>query len=221
MAETCVVKSNEIVTVDDPRLSDTGCIIEPGVVIRPPVDETTVKKIEKPVEKKKAIKATKLIVEKKTEVAPPALAVEPLPVITAPAAKIAPVTHTAAVIHDPRPSEDAYMGMTPETIAVAAIGTIAVVGGAVATSAAGGVSAVQTKIASIFGSKAAATAAGGAVVTAGMIVAVKALESKMSNLEKDMNKAKDEVGGAASSIDRIDALLSRLGGDDDELDPPV
>jgi ribosome assembly protein YihI (activator of Der GTPase) len=55
-----------------------------------------------------------------------------------------------------------------------------------------------------------------------MIVAVKALEGKMGKLEDDMKKAKEEVGGAASSIDRIDALLSRLGSDnDDELDPSV
>jgi hypothetical protein len=44
----------------------------------------------------------------------------------------------------------------------------------------------------------------------------------MNGLEKDMKKAKEEVGGAASSIDRIDQLLSRLGADnDDKLDPSV
>jgi hypothetical protein len=50
-----------------------------------------------------------------------------------------------------------------------------------------------------------------AVITAGTIVAVKALEGKMNGLEKDLEKTKKEVGDAASSIDRIDSLLDRLG----------
>jgi hypothetical protein len=53
-------------------------------------------------------------------------------------------------------------------------------------------------------------------------VAVKALESKMGKLEQDMSKMKEEVGGAASSIDKIDELLDRLSRDgNDKLDPPV
>lgn len=134
----------------------------------------------------------------------------------------APAVAATTSVPEPQPKETTYLGMSPEVATIAAVGTVAVVGGAVATSAMGGVSAVQTKLASLFGSKAGAAAATGAVVTAGMIVAVKALEGKMGKLEEDMNKAKEEVGGAASSIDRIDALLSRLGGDnDDELDPSV
>ena len=229
MADPCIVKSGEIVTIDDPRLSDTGCTIEAGVVIRPPVDETTVKQIEKPVEEKKAsppIQPQKPAIVKKAEpVAPPpksALeAVVEKPAV-AESSKPAAEMQTTVTAPDPQPKEETYLGMTPEVAAIAAVGAVAVVGGAVATSAAGGVSAVQAKLASLFGSKAGATVAGGAVVTAGMIVAVKALEGKMGKLEDDMKKAKEEVGGAASSIDRIDALLSRLGSDnDDELDPSV
>ena len=49
------------------------------------------------------------------------------------------------------------------------------------------------------------------VVTAGTIVAVKALENKMNTLERDLAKTKKEVGDAASSIDKIDAMLDKLG----------
>lgn len=73
MADPCVIKSGEIVTIDDPRLSDSDCVVEAGVVIRPPTDETTIKQIEKPVEEKKEVKVVKKVIEKKAE--PP-----PLPV---------------------------------------------------------------------------------------------------------------------------------------------
>lgn len=219
MADPCVVKSGEVVTIDDPRLSDTGCTVEAGVVIRPPTDETTVQAVEKPAPVKRVEKPAKRV--EKVEVIQPETPPPPdMPPVPMPVA--APVTTAQIVVPPPQPKDNSVLGMTPEAAMVAGAVTVAAVGGAVATSAMGGVSAVQAKVASLFGSKATVAVASGAAVTAGMIVAVKALESKMGKLEKDMDKAKEEVGGAASSIDRIDQLLSRLGSDhDDKLDPSV
>jgi hypothetical protein len=99
--------------------------------------------------------------------------------------------------------------INPMTAAIAAGAVIAVAGTAAAGGAVSGFSAIQAKLASVLGAK--GTVATAAVVTAGTIVAVKALENKMSNLEKDLVKTKKEVGETASSIDRIDALLDKLG----------
>jgi len=225
MADPCFIKSGEIVTIDDPRLSDTDCVIEAGVIIRPPADETTVKEVEKHVEEKTEVKEIKHTVKKRVELPlepePPPAVVETPPVKTV-VTNPTTVSTAATAVPAPAPKEEIYFGMSPEMATVAAVGTIAAVGGAVAASTMGGFSAVQAKLASIFGSKAAATATAAVAVTAGTIAAVKALEGKVGKFEEDMKKAKEEVGGAASSIDRIDALLSRLGGDnDDELDPSV
>jgi hypothetical protein len=225
MADPCVVKSGEVVSIDDPRLSDTGCTIEAGVIIRPPVDETTVAKVETPApipEQVAQVQAPRKPKAKKKEEPKVEAVKEVVPVVKKASETSKPATKAQVSVPPPEPKEETYLGMSPEMATVAAVGAVAAVGGAVATSTMGGFSAIQAKLTSLFGSKATATVAGGAVVTAGMIVAVKALESKMGSLEKDMNKAKEEVGGAASSIDRIDALLSRLGGDnDDKLDPSV
>lgn len=219
MPDTCVIRAGEIVLLDDARLNDPNCSIEPGVIIRPPVDESTIGEsvVEKPVPKKVTKAAPK--------VEPPLPAVEaspPLPPIPQPVATVKkpPVASHTEVADPPAPNDGADFGVTPEAMMLAAGAAVVAVGGAAAGSAMGGFSAIQTKIASLFGSKASVAAA--VTVTAGTIVAVKALESKMSGLEKDMKRAKDDVDGAASSIDRIDQLLSRLGGDnDDELDPSV
>lgn len=218
MADACILKSGEIVLLDDPRLSDPACSIEPGVIIRPPVDSSVVDD-QKP-EQKKPRSKTQM---KKADVKP-----EPKVEVKAEALQTTakqPVVKTKTKSHVEVPSDaplkkETSFELTPEAAMIAAGVTVAVAGGAVATSAAGGLSAVQAKIASLFGSKGAV--AGAAAVTAGTIVAVKALESKMGKLEKDMKKAKEDVRGAASSIDRIDELLSQLGGNnDDKLDPPV
>lgn len=219
MPNTCIIKEGEVVLLDDPRLNDPNCTIEPGAIIRPPVDETVVEDTPPQPAPKKIVKAKpapKLI---DTPIAVP----EPQP---APVEKVVELpkvqAHTEAP-SDPAPKKDAegLFSITPETALVAAgVVAMAAVGGAIATSAMGGVSAVQAKFASLFSSK--ATVAAAAAVTAGTIVAVKALETKMGKLETDMKKAKEDVDGAASSIDRIDELLSRLGSDNDnELDPSV
>lgn len=216
MPDPCIIKSGEIVLLDDPRLNDTDCSIEPGVIIRPPVDdaitEADPKKKEDAPKKKPITKSQPAQrVEEKTEV----------PVeIPKPIAVKEKKTESHIEMTQAPPPVEQPIEVTPEAIMMATVAAVAIAGGAAATSAAGGISVIQSKLASLFGSKASVVAAAG--VTAGTIVAVKAMESKMSNLEKDMKKAKEDVDGAASSIDRIDELLSRLGGDnDDKLDPSV
>ena len=223
MPETCTIRSGEIVLLDDPRLNDSGCTIEPGVIIRPPVDETVVEEAKaetkKPAPVKKATKPATQIssapVNMVAETAPPK------PPDPAPApAKADQLQATTSVPTDTPQKAEQPTGVTPEAVMLAAGAAVVLAGGAVATSAAGGLSAVQAKIASMLGSK--ATVAAGAAVAAGTVVAVKAIESKMGKLETDMKKAKEDVAGAASSIDRIDELLSRLGSDNnDKLDPSV
>jgi len=210
----CKIGSGEIVSLEDPRLSDPSCVIEPGAVIRPPHS------LEMGAAPKVARKKPKVIEEPVPE--PVAEVVpEPEPVVEAPVPK--PVVQKRAVTTEaaevPVPVQEE--GLTSSEVAAgAAVLGVAAVGAAAATSASGGIAAVQVKLVSMLGSKAAAATA--AAVTAGTIVAVKALESKMGKLEQDMTRAKEEVGGAASSIKRIDELLDRLGDDgDDKLDPPV
>ena len=218
----CIVRSGESVDPSDSRLSDTACIIEMGVIIRPPPDLTMATNEAPPPAQSAATTPQPLPAAKVSRVTAPALPkVEEAP--QQPAVELnseeqvsvsrspASVAHTVA----PEPAKQSPViedpGLVnPTTIMVAAGAAVAVAGTAVAGSAFGGLSAIQAKIASIFGtSKGAVVTA--TVVTAGTIVAVKALEKKMNTLEKDLEKTKEEVGSAASSIDRIDALLDRLG----------
>jgi hypothetical protein len=225
----CLIKSGEIVGLDDARLNDTECVIEPGAIIRPPVDaieevvkeDSLKKEQELPVAANDNLKTapsfkkivvaplpvaqTKIVIEEKEEIVKEDLSQN----------EEKRSTTTAA------PSEAQENNVSPAEVTDVAITLgVAAVGVAAASSISAGFSSIQAKISSLLGTKAAAAAA--VTVTAGTIVAVKALESKMGNLEKDMEKAKEEVGGAASSIDRIDELLSRLGSNgNDKLNPPV
>jgi hypothetical protein len=36
----CLIRSGEVVSLEDSRLNDADCVIEPGAIIRPPVDAT-------------------------------------------------------------------------------------------------------------------------------------------------------------------------------------
>ena len=204
----CIIKAGESVDPSDPRLSDTACIIETGVIIRPPPDLTLVVE---PAVKKVVV-----------PVPPKPVAIAPLPMIELP--ELPPVTDTTVTtgtatavalttvpdVLDDTPQIEEPSIINPTTVMVAAGAAVAVAGTAAAGSAMGGLSAIQAKIASVFGTSKGAIATA-TVVTAGTIVAVKALESKMNNLEKDLEKTKKEVGDTASSIDRIDALLDKLG----------
>jgi len=215
----CIIRSGEIVHLDDPRLNDQSCVIEPGAIIRPPTEqivEPITQKVEEP-KKKPSPKR----VEKKESAAVDQKKTEVVVVPSSTQVKV-PEVVKREVVEVPQPPPKVDEGLSSSDLAAgAAVLGVAAIGTAAATSAMGGISAVQAKITSLFGSKAAAvTAAAG--VTAGTIVAVKALEAKMGNLERDMNKAKEEVGGAASSISRIDELLDRLSSNgNDKLDPPV
>jgi hypothetical protein len=47
----CIIRSGEIVHLDDPRLNDQSCVIEPGAIIRPPTEqivEPITQKVEEP-----------------------------------------------------------------------------------------------------------------------------------------------------------------------------
>lgn len=218
----CIIKAGESVDPTDPRLSDTACMVESGVIIRPPPDLSIddrqapppaqsvapIPELPKPIVKMVLAPAPKAApkviqkpqVEEKVQTEKPAVNRSPASV----AHTVAP--EPAAVVV---PVEDSGI-LNPTTAMIAAGAVVAVAGTAAAGSVVGGFSAIQAKIAAAFGvSK--GTVATAAVVTAGTIVAVKALENKMSNLEKDLVKTKKEVGETASSIDRIDALLDKLG----------
>jgi len=192
------------VEVTDSRLSDTACVIESGAIIRPPPDLTVVETVPPPVKKP----AHAFVAP-----APPPPIPAPLEVVQTPEQKPVPpqpvvtktTTAVAPVVVDAKPVEDPGL-VNPVTVTIAAGAAIAVAG----TAATGGISALQAKLASLFGTTKGAVATG-TVITAGTIVAVKALEHKMGNLERDLEKTKVEVGGAAESIDRIDELLNRLG----------
>ena len=218
----CVIKSGESVDPTDSRLSDTACEIEAGVIIRPPPDLSVTSDLTPPplqavapmpAPPKQAAKIVpKAAVQKEVKVEPKAqedveVQVEKPIADRAPAA----VAHTAAPDPAPvtAPTEDTSI-LNPTTVMIAAGAVVAVAGTAAAGSVMGGFSVIQAKVASVFGVSKGAVATA-AVVTAGTIVAVKALESKMNNLEKDIAKTKKEVGDAASSIDRIDAMLDKLG----------
>jgi len=212
----CIIKSGESVEPSDPRLSDTACMIETGVIIRPPPDlvvaieptaQAVVEMIPPPRPRAVALPVTAPAPVPKPELIAAEVKVEePKAVSRAPAS----VAYTAVPDHpQPVPIEDP--GILNPTTAMVAVGAVAAVAGtAAAGSAMGGISVLQAKIASVFGTSKGAIATA-TVVTAGTIVAVKALEKKMNTLEKDLEKTKEEVGSAASSIDRIDALLDKLG----------
>lgn len=211
----CIIKAGESIEPSDSRLSDTACLIEPGVIIRPPPDLTVAvepvpqvvsPKISKPKANVKVVKEP--IASKADIIEPSVLPVQTIPAVVnrAPAA----VAHTAVPnVVKALPPEDQGV-INPTTVMLAVGATVAVAGTAAAGSALGGISAVQAKLASFFGS-AKGVVATATVVTAGTIVAVKALEKKMNTLEQDIEKTKKEVGDTASSIDRIDALLDKLG----------
>lgn len=206
----CIIKAGESIDPTDSRLSDTACVIEDGVIIRPPPD-LSVADEPAPKPKKVAPKIQKApVVEKevKAEVVEEEAVAEEAP---KPVPMVATKAHTSAP--DPAPPDlpdDPPSVLNPTTVALAAGAAVAVAGTAAAGSAAGGLSALQAKIASLLGTSKGAVAAT-AAVAAGTIVAVKALEGKMNTLEQDLEKTKKEVGDTASSIDRIDALLDRLG----------
>lgn len=205
----CIIKSGESVDPSDYRLSDTACTIEPGVIIRPPPDLTLAVEpvpvkpapaaaVKLPIVPKLPIPIQSVAAVEVIKEAPPSRAPASVAYTEAP-----DPTQTVAPIEEPS-------AINPTTMMVAAGAAVAVVGTAAVGSAMGGISAIQAKIASVFGtSKGAVVTA--TVVTAGTIVAVKALEKKMNSLEQDLEKTKKEVGDTASSIDRIDALLDRLG----------
>ena len=224
----CTIKSGEVVFIDDPRLNDEGCKIEPGAVIRPKPEFVPEEKVTVPTAAVNPVAPIATPIKKEIN----QKVIESLAALTAPepADSLDSSTSTAEMVSGEAvtqahvaPSEDDNNSFEIDTL------TAAIVGAALALASAGAVSAgsissfassIKAKVATAFGSKGAVVTA--ATVTAGTIVTVKALEFKMSNLEKDMKKAKEEVGGAASSIDRIDELLNRLSGNsNNKLDPPV
>jgi hypothetical protein len=209
MADPCIVRSGETVEVNDPRFNDTGCTIESGVIIRAPADLSVMGPIPpRPLPQPKAVAA-----------APPMKLVPPPIIIESPAApalsvaeRTSAVVNTRAIVVQPDPTEKQPDPPQDSVLTAAvAVGAVMVAGtAAAATSMMGGVSTLQAKVGSMFGASK-ATVATATVVTAGTIVAVKALESKMNKLESDLSRTKGDVGEASKSIDRIDELLSKLG----------
>lgn len=208
MPDPCIVRSGEKVGISDPRLSDTGCAIEPGVIIRPPTDLS----VSAPVKIPSAIPARIFSPAPPVGTPTPAAKSEETSQLTPPAPqKIAEKevqNHASAAVEVQSDPQKPEIPSDSSATAIIVAGAIAAAAAAAASSL-GGVSGIQEKIASIFGSK--VTVATAAVVTAGTIVAVKAIEHKMKNLESDLAKTKKEVVDTASSIDRIDALLDKLG----------
>ena len=204
MDEPCRIKSGEVVSIDDPRLLSPDCIIEPGVIIRAGADtsvddtgkiEPEVKVSPTPKRAKKSKKApvNLPIVQTVHQDTPPAAVVHPRAnAQTVQVEQPVDVQHPDSILNTP-------MAITAAVVAIASA--------AVTVSSAGGVSAIQGKIASMSGNK--ALAASGVAV--GTIVAVKEIERKMNLIEADLTRTKDEINSASESIDRIDALLNRLG----------
>ena len=207
----CIIKSGESVDPQDSRLSDTACVIESGVIIRPAPDLTVAVAVEPqpppPLQMQAPPRVVKPILPPKPVLPPPIEETPPPPIVKAVAETVAhtvvPPAPVTVKIEEPNV-------INPTTVMIAAGAVVAVAGTAAVGFATGGMSAFQAKAASLLGTSK-GTIAAATVVTAGTIVAVKALESKMGKLESDMKRAKDDVNGAASSIDRIDALLDKLG----------
>jgi hypothetical protein len=226
----CIIRAGESVDLADPRLSDTACQIETGVIIMPPPDLSVASDLQPEPRPAQAVaampapKVTAVVVKEVVEkVATPASAktIETLPAkevvvdnqATPPAIDLSPemLAHTLVpeqTLETKQSDEPSALNTT--TMAIAAGAVIAVAGTAAAGGVSGGFSSMQAKLASMFGTSK-ATVVTATVVTAGTIVAVKALEKKMNTLERDIEKTKKEVGDAASSIDRIDSLLDKLG----------
>jgi len=210
MADPCIVKSGEVVVIGDPRLSDTGCTVETGVIIRTPADPSVALPAKpaprpalKPVPKPVQVVAVP-VVEKPPE---KVMDVERFAEFASPRVT-KPALQATVVQQEPTVKEETP-SMDPTTLTTLTVGAVAVAGAAAASSALGGFSAIQAKVASLFGAK--ATVVTAATVTVGTIVAVKALESKMNKLEVDLDKTRKEVGETSAAADRIDELLSRLG----------
>jgi len=212
----CIIRSGESVDPRDSRLSDTACMIESGVIIRPAPDLAVAVAAEPPPPPPLQMQAPP--VQAPPHITKPVVPpTPPAPVIVEEPPPIPAVVKTSeTVAHTVVPSEPVVVkveepsAINPTTVMIAAGAAVAVAGTATVGFASGGLSAFQAKAAALLGTSK-GTIAAATVVTAGTIVAVKALESKMGKLEKDMKRAKDDVNGAASSIDRIDALLDKLG----------
>ena len=212
--EICIIKNGETVYSSDSRLLDPNCSLEEGVVIRP-----------EPPQIKDTGKAKVLKSPPKIKVAPQQLpAPSPAPIA---AASVETKTETTELIEVEPTQKPEFGDLIDESgnpaaiVAIAAVGITGAAGVAVAGAAANSAafaSTVKLKISSLLGSKTAAVAGAG-TITAGAIVAVKALESKVKSYEKDMKENKLELAGISSSVDRIDLLLSKL--ENDELDPTV
>ena len=211
--ESCIIRNGETVYSNDPRLLDPSCALEEGVVIRPEppqVKDTGKAKVSKSPQKIKVIPQ------------PDPQPVDPQPLVAVAVEK--ETTETIEVILPPKKSFSDSVEDSSDPIAVIAIAAVGITGaasvaavGAMANTSAI-IGSVKLKITSLLGNNV-AIAAGAGVLTAGTIVAVKALEAKVKNYEKEMKESKLELVGISSSVDRIDLLLSKL--ENDELDPTV
>jgi len=209
---TCSVKSGETIYTSDPRLLNPDCLIEAGVIIRPdPEIKDTGKQ-----SKAKVVKKVEVQKEQPTEVQQPIAAEKP------PEPQKQELVEVVGVEEPPPKFEERVAVESPSTLTAAVVGAAgaAVLGGTAlaVTNGAGVVGAIQTKVASLFGNKVVAAAAVTGV-TAGAIVAVKAMEKKMNTFEKDIKSGKLDIDAAATSLSNIDRLLCEL--EDDELDPTV
>jgi len=208
----CIIKADESVEPSDSRLSDTACVIESGVIIRPPPDLTLADKSQPaklaPIKPKFVKPAMPSLLPQFVAPVSQVKVIDKQPeVVATPGATVA---HTMVSSSPPAEAVEQPDIFNPTTTMIAVGAVVAVAGTAVAGTAMGGFSTLQTKLATVFGTSKGAVATA-AVVTAGTIVAVKALEKKMNSLETDLEKTRKEVGEASSSIDKIDALLDRLG----------
>ena len=214
--DSCIIKEGEAVYASDPRLLDTNCTLEAGVVIRP--DEPAVKDTGK-------AKTAKALPRPKPQPPAPVVvlpAAEPPALVVSPAAPVIETKETLEVVVAPRFSETVENDIpiatviTVAAVGVAGVAATAAIGAMTNTTAA--IATLKLKITSLLGNKV-AIAAGAGVVTAGTIVAVKTLESKFKSYEKEMKESRLEVEGISTAVDKIDLLLSKL--ENDELDPTV
>ena len=204
---TCSVKSGETIYTSDPRLLNPDCLIEAGVIIRPdPEIKDTGKQ-----SKAKVVKKVEVQKEQPAEVQQPIAVEKP---------QEQELVEVVGVEEPPPKFEERVAVESPSTLTAAVVGAAgaAVLGGTAlaVTNGAGVVGAIQAKVASLFGNKVVAAAAVTGV-TAGAIVAVKAMEKKMNTFEKDIKSGKLDIDAAATSLSNIDRLLCEL--EDDELDP--
>ena len=204
MAEACIVKSGETVEVTDPRLGDTGCTIEPGVIVRPPADLST----DVDPDKEPAPKPKKAKVDAKSvaNVAAPENIKEKNEAAWIQPERKSLTSMEETTVAQPEPvQKEIDMQLDPATIMSIVAGLVA----ATVTVGFSGGSSLQSRASSFFGSS--KTVAAATAATAGTIVAVKVLESRMKNLESDLSKARKAVDETAETAKRIDALLDRIG----------